>query len=280
MLSHDTLELLSHTPGHDGAVWEYRGGTRQGRVHRHVELELNLVTAGRAFYLVNERRYELRRGVEIWLFPHQEHVLIEASRDFAMWIVVFRPELLCRVCTTGAACELRGALPAGPFTKRFDEVVLRRLADLCAEIAEARDDPARVNAGLAYLVLSAWVAHGEAGRVTARMDVHPAVERAVRLMQDADGADLSVPAIAAGAGLSESQLSRLFRSQLGVPLVQYRQWLRLERFRELYGQGRRRNLTEAALAAGFGSYSHFHRAFKRAYGCSPREYSRRLGASG
>jgi AraC-like DNA-binding protein len=58
---------------------------------------------------------------------------------------------------------------------------------------------------------------------------------------------------------------------MGMTFVRYRTRLRLLRFIEL-GQERRGNLTAAAIAAGFGSYSQCHRAFQQQLGCSPRAF--------
>ena len=59
-------------------------------MHSHAELEFNLVLRGRAAYVVDDARYDLGRGSSIWLFPAQQHLLINQSPDFEMWIAVFR----------------------------------------------------------------------------------------------------------------------------------------------------------------------------------------------
>src|ERR1700691_5427784 len=85
-------ELLKLTPGHDGAVWSYTSsGLARRRSHCHDELELNLVTAGTG-------RYDLTRGTLICLSPKQDHVLLDESRDYSMWIAVISPQLLSQAC--------------------------------------------------------------------------------------------------------------------------------------------------------------------------------------
>lgn len=116
--------------------------------------------------------------------------------------------------------------------------------------------------------------------VTAR---HPTLRRAVhRLTRDpALGGD----ELARDLGISVSHLARLFKSELGLSLVDYRNQLRLERFAALTETGCT-NLLDASLAAGFGSYAQFHRVFSALRGQSPRAYlaargirlSRRAGA--
>jgi transcriptional regulator GlxA family with amidase domain len=80
--------------------------------------------------------------------------------------------------------------------------------------------------------------------------------------------------IAAGLDISLSRLSRVFKAEMGMSLVEYRNRLRLDRFSVLLDRGRT-NLLEAALAAGFGSYAQFHRVFRALRHVTPREYLRR-----
>ena len=77
--------------------------------------------------------------------------------------------------------------------------------------------------------------------------------------------------IAAKLELSLSRLARVFKSEMGMSLVEYRNRLRLDRFEVLLDRGRT-NLLEAALAAGFGSYAQFHRVFRALRHMTPREY--------
>ena len=78
-------------------------------------------------------------------------------------------------------------------------------------------------------------------------------------------------AVAAELGISEGFLSRRFRAELGVTFVEQRARTRVAHFLALI-QGGRQNLLHAALDAGFGSYSQFHRIFTRVSGSRPRDY--------
>ncbi len=98
---------------------------------------------------------------------------------------------------------------------------------------------------------------------------HPRLRRAVHML--ARDPSLTGEKLATDLGISLSRLARLFRDELGVSLVDYRNRLRLERFTALIERGAP-NLLGAALEAGFGSYAQFHRVFHAARGKSPREY--------
>jgi transcriptional regulator GlxA family with amidase domain len=98
----------------------------------------------------------------------------------------------------------------------------------------------------------------------------------------AEDPTLSAADLAADLRVSASRFARVFRSEMGVSLVGYRNQLRLERFMAIARSGST-NLREAALSAGFGSYAQFHRVFQALQGTSPRAYlgtGARRGAGG
>jgi AraC-like DNA-binding protein len=77
--------------------------------------------------------------------------------------------------------------------------------------------------------------------------------------------------IAAALNVSLSHLARVFKAGKGMSLVEYRNRLRLDRFAALLDRGFT-NLLEAALEAGFGSYSQFYRVFRAELRASPRQF--------
>jgi AraC-like DNA-binding protein len=95
----------------------------------------------------------------------------------------------------------------------------------------------------------------------------------VRRVLDALNQNVLVGArsLASEMSISPGHLTRVFRTEMGVSLVEYRNRLRIERFFSLVERGGD-NLLAAALAAGFGSYAQFHRVFRKVVGTTPREY--------
>ncbi|MGC4066134.1 MAG: AraC family transcriptional regulator [Polyangiaceae bacterium] len=69
--------------------------------------------------------------------------------------------------------------------------------------------------------------------------------------------------------VSPGHLARSFKTAMGESLVDYRNRQRLARFARLMEHGCR-NLLEAALEAGFGSYAQFHRVHRQMTGRSPK----------
>lgn len=97
---------------------------------------------------------------------------------------------------------------------------------------------------------------------------------AVAMLADEPAIDAAEMARRLDVGLG--RLARVFKAEMGMSVVEYRNRVRLDRFDALLGKGGL-SLLEAALAAGFGSYAQFHRVFRRLRGATPREYVRGRG---
>jgi AraC-like DNA-binding protein len=271
------LQHLKLPANLDGKVWRYANPAGANRRHHHAELELNLVTHGTGTYLLGNRKYQIGRSDLLWLFPAQEHVLIEQTPDFQMWIIVFRRRLIKRVAVDPASIPLLQQHCSDDACRRLRQHDLGRFEELFAQLTDSDDEPGLLNAGLAFALLQAWKCFERAREVPGR-SIHPAVERTAHLMLS-DEHNYTLPELARRAALSPSRLSRLFKQQTGLSIVEFRNRQRMQRFLDRYdivrGPRRRTTLLEGALAAGFGSYPQFHRVFRQVTGCSPAQYQRR-----
>jgi len=268
---HAVMELsVLRTPNERGWIFFHAAPRVHRQMHRHVELELNLVVRGSARYLLRGRRYELRPRHAVWLFPAQDHLLLGQSADFRMWVAVFSRETVEASIASPDAAMLREPDPEGEFCQALPAVAFAELDRLCHRLSRSEDANV-LAAGLSYLAASAWSACRAAEPFTAGEDIHPAVAAAARLLRD-EAEPLSLEQLAARAGLSASRLSRLFRRQTGQPVTEFRNRRRLERFLALYEPGGERTMLAAALDAGFGSYPQFHRVFRGLTGLSPAHY--------
>jgi AraC family transcriptional regulator len=93
------------------------------------------------------------------------------------------------------------------------------------------------------------------------------------MARNLDG-DLSLAAIARRAARSPYDLHRRFASRVGETLKVYTGRLRLARAAAALVAGRA-TVLEIALDSGFASHEVFIRAFRRAFGMTPRDYRRR-----
>jgi len=106
-----------------------------------------------------------------------------------------------------------------------------------------------------------------------RRPLDPRVQAATQTLRRNDTGPQPLEALAREAGLSPGRFMHLFRQTTGVPPRRFRVWNRLRETAQHYAAGH--SLTDAALAAGFASSSHFAHAFRDMFGIAPREVLRR-----
>ena len=221
-------------------------------------LSLHLVLSGSATYQVGSQRYHVSPASLFWVFPRQVCEAIHPSADHELWVASFEPSLVERVCSTRASQPLRALEATEPLCRQLTQVATRRLVLQLEDLSAPGRDAAQFNAGLSYLLLAAWSEYQEAGELEPGEHLHPAVAKAARMLSTQPNLD-SLSQLARTCGASASWLSRLFRQQMGVSMVDFRNRHRIERFFELYQDGFRLNITQAAFEAGFGSYAQFRR---------------------
>ena len=289
------LENLKLRQRYDGFLFlaESAHNPPKLKSHHHIELELNLVVRGTITYVVAGRRFTFQRRTLLWLFPAQEHQLVDRSDDAQNYVAVFKPSLIARSCHASTYDGLKrkrnkgeGILHTLLEPESFD--LVRKMMDslmqgsldsgllnreagfgLSADFSFEHNDPDGLNAGLRHLLLLCWRTQRTGKALGEAVALHPAVRRAVKFLSERDREE-DLDQLAQACGVSGAYLSRTFRRQIGVPLNRYRNSLRIARFWEEYRQPEQKTLAEAVYAAGFGSYAQFYKVFTQAYGHGPR----------
>ena len=259
--------LVALEPG--GLCWRRSDRRRPGRgPEAHRELVVLLGLSGRARYLMDGAVHELGPGSLLWAFSGQAHVLLSDTLDFDMWVFLISERVLPPDEGTSFP-PVNVPAGGGVSPRRLDPKATRVLSDI-AELIRAEPEARARRTGLRWWLMRAW-SYWKAADELDVVHVHPAVERAARLLRAEP--DMPLATLAREAGLSQSRLARVFREDTGARLTEFRTDQKLERVDSLI-RTRRTTLTAAALDAGFGSYSQFFRTFQSRRGISPREYYR------
>jgi len=234
-------------PGRRAQAWRHQPAFRRPR-HFHAEPELNLVLSGSALLGVGEHEVRAVRGDIVVFQPGQDHVLLDASADLDLFVVALRPEL----------AERAGLVRALVSRQRLDE----------GERSSA-EESLRLLAGVSFNEPHERVLTELFQRLAQRApDAHVVSRRALERLLHEPAASGSV--LARTAGTASSGVSRHFREDFGVRMVEYRARLRLMRFVSLVDAGS--SLSQSALEADFGSYAQCHRVFQQSVGLAPKAY--------
>jgi len=264
------------------------------RSHHHVELELNLVARGSITYVTGGGRFTFGPRSLLWMFPSQEHQLVDRTSDAQYYVAVFKPDFIARSCRQPDYKGLkRKNAEAGKvlhtvlepedfgFLRRMMDHVMEGSLDPDLLNSEAgfgvgsdfryrHSDPDGLNAGLHHLLLTCWRLQQSGTGQHREVAIHPSISKAIAILSD-EGWSGSFARLARECGMSEAYFSRMFADQVGTPLNRYRNSLRLSRFLEHRRTEPEKNILESVFAAGFGSYAQFYKVFKDAYGQGPRQ---------
>jgi AraC-like DNA-binding protein/quercetin dioxygenase-like cupin family protein len=278
--------LISPATAH-GALWPF--DPRFWRpAHYHPQVELLLVTRGSLRERVGRTVHTAHAGQLIWHLPGVEHELLAASSRCEFVVVQVEPDLCAEL---GRSLE-RGeqatssAAPA-PFKHWIRELGWLAAGRPVVELKRADQDRIReacavtcANEGLSPEESGQRVREALAGAWRATHDDHDdrransLVELACCLVLEEPSLDRS--AVCRELDVSEGYLSRVFPRELGLTFVEQRARSRLARFcTHVAREGH--SYLDAALLAGFGSYSQLHRVFVGLVGVTPREYFSRGG---
>jgi AraC-like DNA-binding protein len=193
---------------------------------------------------------------------HYRRELISADGDRCLYVAVSFPlaEELGLPLRPRPTPLRHGPCPARPY-------VLAQ--SIRSAAGSAGVDPLRLDEAVLSLLGAAAATPWTAPR-TPSLAHRAAVEEVQRLVATAPDHQWTLAELAARVHYSPFFLTRLFRRRTGYSIAGYRQQLRLRLSLE---QALRPAADLSAIAAGYGfsSHSHYTRAFRQAFGCTPSQ---------
>ena len=107
---------------------------------------------------------------------------------------------------------------------------------------------------------------------------HEPVRDVLTWLTDNLTADLSIPALALHAHLSDRQFSRVFKAEVGLTPAEHVEAVRMEAACRLL-ETTSKSMDEIARACGFGVPETMNRTFRRRLNTTPGEHRQHFGAA-
>lgn len=248
--------------------------------HYHEFDKLVYVCGGAVEYTVEGVCYRMRPGDLLFVRHHEIHrPVISPAGAYERYVLWITPEFLERCSTADTAmgqcfdlCARRRSCMLRPGAEQ-ERVVKKALQELENTLLDKSfGSEVLVNAYFCRLMvlLNRCVLTGPE---RPPRDVDPKIDEVLRYINSHLGEDLSVEALAARCYLSRYYFMRIFKEATGYTVHSYIQQKRLTCAAEKLEGGK--NVTAAAMEAGFSEYSAFLRAFRKSFGVSPSEYLQR-----
>lgn len=250
-------------------------GFRRNRFHMHTAYEIHVTVSGRAILQCGSTSVELRApyvAVHRPYVPHRitafddgvvyERFILNCPEDFTANLLRFVP-------------QAQPLFSHAFFALLLTEAHAARLNPLL-EHAEALFRSGRPTA----FSLSLAAALEEVSAILPEAEVAAAfggdeMNELVRYLLDNLSEKLEVADVANHFYVSESTLTKNFRSSFGISFHQYLLQLRVKRAKELLDAGV--SGVETARECGFASHSHFITVFRNYLGLTPGEYVAEMG---
>ncbi len=268
-------------------IWVRHGTIESGppvpHPERHPYCEFGTTLKGKVVSFV-EREQALRLPGDLFLagpgVPHWATIL-EYPLSFVT--VYFLPSVLIEMGPRSdgpralrrftAPQPLRERLVRAPPALRGE--LLRLFQEIVAEFQQERFGS---EIRLRTLLMEQLVALFRWEATVERSPMDPGMEfnwipigKALQYLRENFAEPVYAQSLARSAGVSESRLKVLFREALGMSWVKYLQGYRIHRAAAALCEADS-GVTEAALASGFESLSHFNATFRSFMGVSPTEY--------
>ncbi len=255
--------------------------------HWHDELEAVVVESGETEVSAGLRRCTLREGQGFFVNAGVLHAAQgRAGTHCKYHSVVFHPRLIGGgIDSVFWQAYLRPLIASGMKSVPLDgsQTWHRQALDAIERAWQegAADAPGyefRVRAALSELVflLCRQMPAGHSRATEKALRDAERIKHMLRFIDSNYGEELTAPAIAASASVSESECLRCFRSTIGMPPIQYLKQYRVQKAAEML-TATDRKIADIAASCGFQDVSYFTRTFREIKGATPGDYRRSEG---
>lgn len=251
------------------------------RYTSHTKYELFLLLEGHASMLINSERYQLTRGSLVLLTCDDVHLSINNSEvPYRRVTMHFNPQIIQMYNT-----ERTNLLACFATAKKENRHIIQLTEEKTAQYLDTAqkiaglwgssaygDDLTAITLLIQHLIFLNRIYRRKADAKP--LKASPIVRQIIHYVDKHIGEPITVGMLAAQYAYSESRISTMFSSEMGVPLRRYIIVRKIIYAQNLLREGC--TVEQACSGAGFNDYCNFIRTFKNVAGLSPRQWQWQL----
>jgi AraC-like DNA-binding protein len=255
-----------------GEDWESPGSQEDRHQHRY--WELGYAAEGTSeLYVGGGRRFNLSAGSFWSVGADTEHWLRQGpeERHHRLSVGLQLPAIVARHSEWNLRNLLREIVvlhEVYQFEQLFNRIVMEGATPSHYQAAALR-------LGVDALLLEIVRIGTDGNRRAAKAAMHPAVSRALNLLQTRFRESWPLERVASESGMSRARLAQLFRRQVGTSIHKVLNKVRVEHAQMLLKDSEL-SISEIAEDCGFATSQHFARIFRQLSGSTAVEYRRDL----
>jgi len=248
--------------------------------HNHDFYEIYILISGKVTYTIEGKSYRLKPGDIILINNKELHKpVIEHGDPYERIVIWVNPDFIIKqgtesanltMCFESSSRSKYNLLRPGGDVLGSIKNIISRFEKVCTSLSFGSNilKKAYLTELLVYLNRAYLDTYDE--EIEIDIEHNEKVSSIIRYINNNLGNELSLDLLSSRFYTSKYHLLREFKKHAGYSIHQYIQRKRLIMAKTLLKEGIQ--VTEVFMRCGFGDYSNFIRAFKKAFGTSPKKY--------
>ena len=233
----------------------------------HAQIEIYMVDDGEMEMFVDGVSSILKKGefsVALSFVPHSYKTPVSSRSS-----IIFIPPQMCEVFLS----QTENKRLSSPFIR--NESAYKKVKE-CFRHLQDENIGEITRLGYVYIILGVILENSRLDEIKNPVDTE-LISKILFYISKNFKENISPSSVSEHFGYSQSHISRYFKACCGINLVRYINLMRLRNAIMLMNEGE--SITYCILESGFSSANTFYRTFKSEFGCSPKEYIKKIHAN-